>query len=256
MSELAAMMRVGIQKRRDMFSAHSDSTGHVRRWVGDLDDQAAHDWILGWLYTDLGAQPDPTISALTNPIKGNLGEAIAAGVARTHRYPSLRMFPANAFHPLGKISKSELDIVWLHLASDPQDDFVVLQEVKTTSEASLSLGDQLVVDYKKLFGTDAQLTLHTRIGSIAAELRFKLDMPQHAQAIVRLTGVKPSTTIQTYLLPTLLHQPSASTTGLAKMISVRSSVVGLGWDPGVVECDSIELDALDSRLLRIAHGNR
>lgn len=48
-----------------------------------------------------------------------------------HDYAGARAFAAHALSPLAAISKSEIDIVWLHFDAAPERDLAVLQETST-----------------------------------------------------------------------------------------------------------------------------
>ena len=70
---------------------------------------------------------------------------------------------ANAWDPLSSISRPDIDIVWAYFGELPDGDWVALQEVKTTVTNSLSIADNLIEDYDKLFGENPKLTLRTRL---------------------------------------------------------------------------------------------
>lgn len=192
-------------------------------------------------------------AAVTKTCKGNLGEFIAFCVGKSNDFSSFTPFPANAFNPLSPISKSEIDIVWTFFGQEEKDDCAVLQEVKTTSDSSLSMAYELVADYGKLFGTDPALTLHTRLQAIKNEMEFKLKEPTLCPRMSKLAGNSPSTSARIRLLPTIVHERKNSKPGL-RMLAVRSTLVGKGWPPGAVESWAIGLFDLESRLIRLAMG--
>ena len=99
------------------FQRLASSAEGVAPWCGDPDDDAAHQAVLAWLQADVapGTFLAPG-SKVSNRVKGNLGEFV------TYRLGWYLVFPqgmlcdtANAFDPLSDISRSYIDVVWLHL---------------------------------------------------------------------------------------------------------------------------------------------
>ena len=135
-------------------------------WVGDPDDNAAHQEILSWLQGQNSQFEGPN-TAPSNHMKGNLGEFIAYNIGRHYVAPAgARAFTANAFDPIVNNSRTEVDVLWVNLSGNPTQDSVTIQEVKTTGSTSLSLADGLISDYEKLFGQNLKLSLRTRLSSL------------------------------------------------------------------------------------------
>lgn len=221
-------------------------------WHGDPDDDAAHQAILGWLYTavnDVFLDPQATLS---NRVKGNLGEFIAYSIGKSYVFTNVMIADAaNAWDPLADISRPDIDIVWLYFGPSQNDDWAAIQEVKTTGQHSLQVADGLISDYGKLFGENLRVTLRTRLGA----LRTKLAQRGHSHLAPRLTalgGPSPDEARGIRLLPTLVHDAAYNSSG--KMSAVRQALIGNGWSTDVVVCWSIALGNLDRRLFAIAKG--
>ena len=230
----------------------------VTLWVGDPDCQAAHNSLLTWLrgrcstfrnFSPVPSEPD-------NILKGNLGEAISFCVGNWNRFSNHRPFPANAFNPLNTIAKSGIDIVWILFGDTDIDDVAILQEVKTTSDSSLNLADELIDDYDKLFGTAPRLTFRTRLDEIKSEVEFKLQRADLLQRVDNLAGNSPKTSPKITLVPTLVHERQGSEPQ-TKMVAIRSTLCSTtkGWSSSAVESWAIGLSDLNSRLIRLAMGH-
>ena len=232
-----------------------DSSGGVTGWLaweGDPDDDAAHQAILTWLQQAVTAGFLKQTEPLSNRVKGNIGEFIAYRIGKNYVFTNVKIaHAANAWDPLSEISRPDVDIVWLHFGSTEDDDWAAIQEVKTTGEASLRIADDLITDYKKLFGENLRLTLQTRLGA----LKNKLDQQGQGHLSSRVTalgGPAPNQASGIRLVPTLLHDSAHNSS--VKMVAVRQALIGLGWSTSVVECWSIALGELDKRLIRLALG--
>ena len=223
-------------------------------WEGDPDDDAAHQTILMWLQRAVTAGFLKSTAALSNRVKGNLGEFIAYRIGKSYVLTNVTIADAaNAWDPLSEISRPGIDIVWLHFGSTAVDDWAALQEVKTTGRASLELADSLIADYDKLFGENLRLTLQTRLGA----LKNKLDQQNRGHLAPRITalgGPTPDQARGIRLIPTLLHDSTHNSS--VKMVAVRQALIGRGWSSDVVECWSIALGDLDERLARLALGQQ
>ena len=230
----------------------------VLLWVGDPDCQAAHEAILHWLQKNC-----PTFCATppeggnVNILRGNLGETIAfcAGYWYVFDSSHIKPFTANALNPFGRISKSDIDIVWIRFGETGDDDTAFLQEVKTTGDASLSLADSLISDYDKLFDTNPQVTLHTRLQYIKNKLEFEHKQPELCPRVAALAGQSPQTSPQVQLLPTLVHERLGSDPQ-TKMLAIRETLYGKGWARRAVQPWAIGLFDLNARLLRLAMGQQ
>ena len=221
-------------------------------WKGDPNDDAAHQQIFNWLNDAVeGVYLEPGKS-VTNRIKGNLGEFIAHKIGRTFVFSNCELSDtANADEPLSDISRPGIDILWFHLGCSETDDWLALQEVKTTNDDSLRLADQLVEDYEKLFGTNIRFTLQTRLTAFKNRLENygKTDIYER---ISKLAGSSAELVPAIRAIPTLVHVPSES--AVVKMATVRETLVAKGWATGRIECWSIPLSDLDQRLNRLARG--
>jgi hypothetical protein len=229
----------------------------VLAWRGTPNCQAGHDALLRWLTenakpfrTAANAKPDDNI------LRGNLGEAIAFLVSYWHDCAEYRAFATNALRPFRPKSDIDLDILWLNFRENPAQDFAILQEVKTTSGTDLAYARALVDDYDKLFGTNLQLTLHTRLQDVKGLLRFQVggDLGMDlSRRVSYLAGQCPRTSPKLQLRPTLVHELKG-TKPREKMASIRTTLLGKGWSPAAVEAWAIGLTDLDDRLIRLATG--
>ena len=221
-------------------------------WQGDPDDDAAHRTILEWLREVVPAGFIEVHDALPNRVKGNLGEFIAYGIGKNYVFTSVEIASgANTTDPLANISKPDVDIVWLNIGETQTDDWAVFQEVKTTGDASLGLADALFTDYEKLFGEDVRLTLQARLGALKNKLD-QMGQGHLSPRVTQLTAPSPELASRIYLVPTLLHD--ARNDPSAKMVAVRQSLIGHGWNADSVQCWSVAMGEIDDRLSRIAQG--
>ena len=221
-------------------------------WEGDPDDDAAHGTILDWLETAVTAGFVESEDTLSNQVKGNLGEFIAYRIGKSYVFTNVDIaHTANAWDPLSRISRPDIDIVWLYFGSKAANDWAALQEVKTTGEPSLRLADNLITDYDKLFGENLQLTLQTRLGA----LKNKLDQQGRGELCSRVTalgGPVPNGARGIRIVPTLLHDAAHDSS--AKMAVVRQALIGRGWSTDAVQCWSVALADIEQRLIRLARG--
>ena len=194
----------------------------------------------------------PSQTTLTYRVKGNLGEFIAHGIGKTYAFANAQISPtANGGDPLSDISGPGLDIVWFHIGSTQNGDWMALQEVKTTSDASLRLADDLPKDYQKLFERNGRFTLQTRLNAFKNKLD-EFGLGHHASRVSALGAPDARQANGIYLVPTLVHdQANGATT---KLVAIRQTLLGQGWASTAVDCWSISLGDLDQRLLRLSHG--
>lgn len=234
------------------FECYSNGNEGWLVWKGCPDDDFACQTILNWLQDVVVAGFLEPSQPLSNSRKGNLGEFITYQMGNNFVFTNEEFADtATAWDPLSPSPRQDIDIVWLSLGDGETDDWVALQEVKTTGASSLSLANRLVTDYDKLFGENVRLTLQARL----AVLKNRLDEQGKGELSPRLTalgGPCPTHARGIRLLPTLLHDSAHSSQ--AKMMSVRRALIGRGWSPDSVECWSISLSDLDNRLSRLAKG--
>lgn len=233
---------------------HSDAAGVVP-WRGAPDDDHAHQAILGWLEAAVTADEFlPLGASLSNRMKGNLGEFVAYRIGTEYVFTNVALVDtANAWTPLSDISRPDIDIVWLYFGQTDVDDWAALQEVKTTGVPSLSLADDLIEDYEKLFGENLRFTLQTRLTAMKNKLE-QMGNGHLAARVTRLGGPSPDLARGLKLVPTLLHDGANDSS--RKMVAVRQALIGKGWSSDVVECWSVALGQIDARLARIAKGQR
>jgi hypothetical protein len=228
-------------------------TGYVAVWFGDPDCQACHDWMLDWLRR-LGTSFFAEESMFSISVQGNLGECIAHSIGATYEFPSIQSFAANALQPLRKISKPDIDIVWVYFGQTLDEDRAIVQEVKTTGQHSLDLADRLIPDYDKLFGTEISLTLHSRLMDIKNKMEFEHNRLDLARRITYLAANSPRTSSKIQLLPTLVFDLEAGDPE-PKMLSVRSALCGKGWSTDAVSAWAVGVSDLGARLIRLSVGN-
>ena len=228
-----------------------DSTG-MMSWVGDPTDEAAHQTILNWLHAAAKVGFLEPTESMSNAVKGNLGEFIAYQIGENYVFTNRTIaLTANSWDPLSRISRPDIDIVWLYLGETEDDDWAAVQEVKTTGQDSLVLADDLVTDYDKLFGENLRLTLQTRLGALKNRLE-QLRKEDYSERITALGGPSPNLARGIRIIPTLLHDSAIVSS--TKMTAIRQALIGRGWSSGVVECWTVALTNLDDRLSRIARG--
>ena len=112
---------------------------------------------------------------------------------------------ANATEPLSRISRSRLDVVWMYFGDNASDDWAAIQEVKTTGQASLDLAEDLINDYKKLFGDDHRVRLQSRLTGLMNVLD-ELGRGDLSPRLAALGGLGPDSAAGIKLYPTLLHE--------------------------------------------------
>ena len=221
-------------------------------WTGDPDDDAAHLAVLGWLREAVDGRFPPVEVPLPRAIQGNLGEFIAYRIGRNHVFINVEIaHNANTSNPLNLQSKSDVDIVWLYFGANPLDDWAAIQEVKTTGAPPRRSALDLVSDYDKLFGENVRLTLQTRLTALKNTLDER-GAGHLAPRVTALGGPAPNQSRGVRLVPTIAHD--AVFDASIDLVFVRQSLVGRGWDAGVIQCWSISLGDIDDRLSRLARG--
>lgn len=226
-------------------------------WRCHPDASSAHHALLTALSEVVGGVFLPSRTPIGHRRKGNLGEFVALHIGRgCNGLPNHRAFPANALHPLQDISCPGIDVVWVLFGPSPKDDSAILQEVKTTSAEDLSLAYDLSRDYEKLFGTDPSRTLKSRLSAVKNTLEISLGQPSLAHRLTKFIGVDPLTCQNVTLLPTVVYDPlvAPSSTVEDKMVIVRTTISGLGWEASSVGSWTIGLDDLDIMLQKLAEG--
>jgi hypothetical protein len=235
----------------------SVSSAGVVTWRGAPSCQAGHDAVLAWLRENVARFL--TAAEATNGgniLRGNLGESIAFCISLWHDCETYRVVAVNACRPLSPQSVQDIDIVWVNFAADVKDDFAIVQEVKTTSQPTLNYADQLLVDYDKLYGSNVDLTIKSRLKAIKKQLENLVGGEEGralSKRLIALTRTNPGNSSHLKLRPTLVHELS-NADSRPKMTAVRTALLGKGWDPDSVEGWGIGLTHLDARLQRLATG--
>ena len=192
---------------------------------------------------------------MDNRRKGNLGEYISLHVGSALDFTSvLQIFAHNAVAPLQPISAAGIDICYaLFDEVNPKNDILWIQETKTTSAKDIALADHLVEDYEKLFGTDLNRTLHSRIQVMQNRLEVERKQPALSSRLGALAGTTPAQCVNIRLIPTLVHD-KASNDPVVKLVAVRSSICSFGWSQSQIDGWSVPFVALDDVLGRLATG--
>ena len=234
-------------------SFQQNNSNGVVVWTGHPDCQAAHDWLLTRLTQHALPFLSPPPEQLSFSMQGNLAETLSMCVAWDLRQPSQRCFPANAQHPLSSISRPDIDLLWIGLGNQPSDDYIVIQEIKSTGGSDLSYADRLLDDYNKLF-SHPKFSLQTRIQAIQWQMEWQNEDPQTIARISRIAGVSPSTCgAAVKLVPTLVHDLN-SAPAAPKMLAVTATLTNRGWSN--VEPWAIGLTNLLDRFGRLSRGMR
>lgn len=166
-----------------------------------------------------------------------------------------QIFAPNAINPLNSASISGLDLTYLLFHdTDEKLDLAFIQEVKTTGGASLSYADNLITDYEKLFGTNINFTLQSRLQSISTSLEIERKRPDLVARVLKLAGTTPKSCPQIKLFPTAVHELSG-TTPVPKMLAIRQAIATQGWPVDSIVPWAVALMDLDERLIRLARGH-
>jgi hypothetical protein len=226
--------------------------GIVREWRGKPQCSDLHSFVLDHL-RQIGCTFVPPGSSLSLPQMGNLGEFICFVVERAKIFPECIFEAANALRPLNTISNDGVDILWLSLQQNPEDDFVVLQEVKTTGDPDLTIHRKLVEDYRKRFGQSSAETLSTALQALKSRLVFRDRKPEWALRVTKLAATSPTNASRIFLMPTIVHDASAAN-AQGILLSVRTAVAALKWPESVIYPRSIALTELTHRLEQLSQG--
>lgn len=229
-----------------------DTSAGVVTFVGNPDDSSAHEWVRHWLASEVHVTFAAPAAVLPNTTKGNLGEAITAGIGHHFDYADYSMFAVNLYCCTSDSSHPDIDIVWIGFGTDAHD-VAVLQEVKTTSGPSLALADRLTDDYAKLFGGRPRLTLQARLGAIAADYRYAYRQPDLASRVTALSGPSAEMCPSVVLVPTLVHEVDTAAS-VEKLVAVRLTVVAQGWSGAQVVPWSIRFAPIYARLKALREG--
>ncbi len=226
----------------------------VRCYRGSPTCDDAHAALLAMLNT-LRTTYLPAGGTLTTSQKGNFGEFISYHIASAaYPYPDHVRFAGNALNPLSRISGAGLDLVYLYFDNtNPANDLIYIQEVKTTGAINLNYLDELKRDYSKLFGTDPQFTLQSRIQHVQNILEFERGNPIAARRVSDLASTTPATASGVRLIPTGISSIGVGDP-LTKLSVIRRSIATFGWPVANIEPWSIVMSDLDDRLIRLSRG--
>jgi len=201
--------------------------GTIALWQGTPSCSAAQRFVRRWLRENSPAYPTIWIPDNTR-LKGNLGECIAFCCASLAWNPMPRCLAANAFKTLGNISRSEIDLLWIGFGTTPNDDFIIQQEVKTTTSRTLDYAAALITDYEKSFGPDPYLTLNTHLQAVKSKLKYEWQQPQLVNRVNALQAQTPALAHRLTIIPTLIHDLN-SEDPVPKLTAVEAELKAGGW---------------------------
>lgn len=225
----------------------------VHIYTGDPDCDAAHAVLL----KELRRLSVPFVGpgrSISLSQRGNLGEFISLYIAGTGAFKAMETFAQNALQPLSGISGAGIDLV--HVYFDPvsiDGDLLFVQEVKTTGAADLDYLTKLGEDYGKLFSTDPNLTLQTRIQGLANSFEIERNRDDYAERVLQLGATTARECTQVRLIPTGVHELGTGNS-VRKMLAIKSILTAFGWQQDRIQPWAISLGALNDRLLRLARG--
>jgi hypothetical protein len=228
-------------------------TAGVRVCTGDPNCDAAHAALLASLQS-LGTPFIGPTEAISLSQRGNLGEFISLHIARAGAFKAMEKFARNALQPLSGISGDGIDLTFVYF--DPvseADDLLYIQEVKTTGRDSLSYLNRLEDDYEKLFSTNINLTLQTRIQCLSNAFEVERNNDAYAERVQRLGAKAPKECTRVRLVPTGVHKLGVGNS-VQKMLAIRSAIAAFGWDLAAINPWTVGLSSLEDRLLRLARG--
>jgi len=222
-------------------------------WTGDPDCNAAHVALLQRLQA-FGTPFIGTGEAITLSQQGNLGEFISLHIALSGPLGTMEKFAQNALQPLSGISISGLDLTYVYFdPTSEKNDLIYIQEVKTTCAANLNTLDKLRTDYRKLFSTDLNLTLQTRIQCLASKFEIERNNPGHAVRVQKLAATTPQQCTSVRLIPTGVHQLGVGDP-VQKMVAIKTAITAFGWDQAAISPWAVALSDLSNRLLHLAQA--
>jgi hypothetical protein len=218
--------------------------GSIALWRGNPDCLNGQQFVREWLRENSPAYPTIWVPENTR-LKGNLGECIAFCCAMLEWNPAPHCLAANAFKTLGNISRSEIDLLWIGFGQTAQDDFVIHQEVKTTTALNLAYSVSLLDDYKKSFGPDPYLTLNTHLQAVKSKLKYEWQRPDLVNRVNALQSHSPAAAHRLTIVPTLVHDIQ-SEDPIPKLAAVEAELKTAGWLK--IEAWSIGFDGLEAHL--------
>jgi hypothetical protein len=186
--------------------------------------------------------------------RGNLGEFISLHIAKAGAFKTMEKFARNALQPLSGISGDGIDLTYVYFDRlSAANDLLYIQEVKTTGANNLAYLNRLENDYQKLFSTNINLTLQTRIQYLSNAFEVERNNDAYAERVQYLGAKAPKECSRVRLIPTGVHQLGAGNP-IQKMLAIRSAIAAFGWDQAAINPWAVGLSDLEDRLLRIARG--
>lgn len=221
-------------------------------WTGDPDCDAAHSSLLVTLQTMRTRFLGPA-EIISHRQEGNLGEFICLQVSMKTPLGATEKFAQNALDPLQDISAAGVDLAYVYFDDNPSKNLLYIQEIKTTSNPLMTYADNLKADYKKLFGNDLDLTLLSRIQSLANRFEIERNRPDLVDRVLALGADTPQSCTRVHLLPTAVHERNGANP-VQKMLAIRTAITAFGWNAAAITPWAIGLTELQDRLLRLARG--
>lgn len=182
-------------------------------------------------------------------LQGNLGECIAFCCAQFAWTPLPHCIAANAFRTLADTSRTGIDLLWVGFGQQAEEDFVIHQEVKTTTLMDLSYASALIDDYQKSFGANPNLTLNTHLHEIKSKLQYEWGRPEFVGRINALQAASPRQADRLTVVPTLVHDLNAEDP-VPKLAGIEAELMAQGWKK--VEAWAIGFDAISNHLKKMA----
>ena len=222
--------------------------GSVALWRGNPNCAAGQAFVRDWLRDNTPVYPVAWVPANTR-LQGNLGECIAFICARIDRPDLNRCVAANAYQALDGISRPDIDLLWIGIAANPVDDFVIHQEVKTTTVLTLGYSSELLTDYRKSFGDNPRLTLNTHLQAVKSKAQYEWNAPDLIPRIDALQADTPANARRLTIVPTLIHDVQ-SVDPVPKLLAIEAALKAEGWR--AVQPWSIAFDGLANHLESMA----
>jgi hypothetical protein len=229
------------------------TTAGVNVYSGNPDCDAAHAALLAALQK-LGTPFIGASEGITLSQRGNLGEFVSLYIAQAGKFKRMEKFTQNALQPLSGISGAGIDLTYVYFDPTSEvNDLLYIQEVKTTGVENLNYLNKLEGDYAKLFSTDVNLTLQTRIQCLSNAFELERNNDHYAERVQRLGAKTPEECSRVRLIPTGVHTLGVGNS-VQKMLAIRSAIASFGWNQAAINPWAVGLSDLEERLLRLARG--
>jgi len=223
-------------------------SGTVFLWRGNPNCHAAQKFVRNWLRAN-----SPIYPVVWGPdnarLKGNLGECIAFCCMEFAFGRLPHCLAANALKTLSNISRPGIDLLWIGFAPDPSDDFMIQQEVKTTTDLSLAYASALLTDYRKSFGSDPNVTLNTHLQAFKSKLKYEWRRPDLVDRVNALQAPTPKQADRLLIFPTLVHDANSEDPVL-KLTAIEMELTASGWQK--IKTWSIAFNGLENHLKSMA----